>query len=38
MQTPHVVSPKEWLHGEVRCPECRLHLNAQLDLGRSSGS
>jgi hypothetical protein len=31
VDAPHVVSRKDWLHGEARCPECRL-LDLHLDL------
>jgi len=32
VEQPHVVSRKAWLHGEVRCPSCGLHLRSSLDL------
>jgi len=32
MEATHRVSRKDWLRGTMRCPACRVHLNAQLDL------
>jgi hypothetical protein len=32
MEAAHSVSRKAWLHGESRCPSCRLHLSPSLDL------
>jgi hypothetical protein len=32
MDAPHVISRKQWLHGEARCPSCGLQLDPHLDL------